>query len=47
MTAPDGAIVVSAYRPDGGIYKELSAAGLTWLLVDALTENGLDVAPIW
>ena len=42
---PDGAIVVSAYRPDGGTYKELSAAGLTWLLVDALAEAGLQVAP--
>ena len=42
---PDDAIVVSAYRPDGGSYKELSAAGLTWLLVDALADKGLQVAP--
>ncbi len=42
---PEGAIVVSAYRPDGGTYRELSAAGLTWLLVDALAEAGLQVTP--
>ncbi len=42
---PDDAIVVSGYRADGGAYKELSAAGLTWLLVDALAEAGLQVAP--
>ncbi len=41
---PEDAIVVSAYRPDGGIYKELSAAGLTWLLVDALADAGFQVA---
>ncbi|MCA9860856.1 MAG: DHH family phosphoesterase, partial [Thermomicrobiales bacterium] len=42
---PDGALVVSAYREDGGVYKELSAAGLTWLLVAGLEGAGLDVAP--
>ncbi len=41
---PGDAIVVSAYRSDGGAYKELSAAGLTWLLVDALAEAGLQVS---
>ena len=41
---PEDSIVVSAYRPDGGTYKELSAAGLAWLLVDALGEAGLQVA---
>lgn len=44
-TGPEGAVVVSAYRPDGGEYRELSAAGLTWLLVDALANAGLTVAP--
>jgi single-stranded-DNA-specific exonuclease len=42
---PDDSIVVSAYRPDAGKYRELSAAGLTWLLVDALAGAGLQVAP--
>ncbi len=42
---PEDAIVVSSYRPDGGTYKELSAAGLTWLLVDALAGEGLQIAP--
>lgn len=42
---PVDAIVVSAYRLSGGHLKELSAAGLTWLLVDALFEAGLPVAP--
>lgn len=42
---PDEAIVVSAYRPAGGLYRELSAAGLTWLLVDRLAELGLRIAP--
>jgi single-stranded-DNA-specific exonuclease len=42
---PEGAIVVSAYRSDGGAYKELSAAGLTWLVVDGLYDAGLDIAP--
>ncbi len=42
---PEGAIIVSAYRPDGGAYKELSAAGLTWLVVDGLYEAGVDIAP--
>lgn len=41
---PEDALVVSAYRPDGGRYKDLSAAGLTWLLVDALSEAGLRVS---
>lgn len=41
---PEGATVVSAYRPDGGVYKELSGAGLTWLLVDALADAGLQVS---
>ncbi len=41
---PEDAIVVSAYRPDGGTYRELSAAGLTWLLVDALASEGLQVS---
>ena len=41
---PEGAIVVSAYREDGGSYRELSAAGLTWLVVDGLYETGLTVA---
>ncbi|MCO5221907.1 MAG: DHHA1 domain-containing protein [Thermomicrobiales bacterium] len=40
---PDGALVVSAYREDGGVYKELSAAGLTWLLVAGLEGAG----PTW
>lgn len=40
---PENAIVVSAYRDDGGVYKDLSAAGLTWLLVDALEDAGLRV----
>jgi single-stranded-DNA-specific exonuclease len=44
-SGPEDAIVVSAYRPDGGTYKDLSAAGLTWLLVDALADRGLQVAP--
>ncbi|MEZ4506278.1 MAG: hypothetical protein R2848_10690 [Thermomicrobiales bacterium] len=40
-SGPEDAIVVSAYRPEGGVYKELSAAGLTWLLVAALEDAGL------
>src|SRR5690606_432813 len=43
-SGPEDAIVVSAYRPEGGVYKELSAAGLTWLLVAALEDAGLRVA---
>lgn len=42
---PEDAIVVSAYRPDGGAYKELSASGLTWLVVDGLYEAGITIAP--
>jgi len=41
---PEGAIVVSAYRPDGGAMRDLSAAGLTWLVVDGLFEVGLPVS---
>jgi len=41
---PEGAVVVSAYRPDGGALRELSAAGLTWLIVDGLYEAGLAVS---
>ncbi len=40
---PDDALVVSAYRPDGGPLRELSAAGLTWLVVEGLHEAGLPV----
>ncbi|MEZ4665946.1 MAG: single-stranded-DNA-specific exonuclease RecJ [Thermomicrobiales bacterium] len=43
-SGPEDAIVVSAYRPEGGVYKELSAAGLTWQLVAALEDAGLRVA---
>jgi single-stranded-DNA-specific exonuclease len=42
---PEDAIVVSAYRPEGGVYRELSAAGLSWLLVDRLYYEGIEVGP--
>lgn len=35
-TGPDGAITISPSRPDGGHYREMAAAGLTWLVVNAL-----------
>lgn len=35
-TGPDGAITISPSRPDGGHYREMSAAGLTLLVVSAL-----------
>ncbi len=41
---PEGTIVVSAYRPDGGPLRDLSAAGLTWLIVDGLFGTGLPVS---
>ena len=41
---PADAIVVSAHRPGGGALRELSAAGLTWLIVDGLFQTGLPVA---
>lgn len=41
---PEGALIVSAYRPGAGDYRELSAAGLTWLLIDRLSDAGIQVA---
>lgn len=42
---PADAIIVSAHRPGGsGALRELSAAGLTWLVVTGLFEAGLPVA---
>lgn len=41
---PNEAVVVSAYRPGFERLRELSAAGLTWLLVQGLERAGLTVA---
>lgn len=38
-TGPTGAITISPARPDGGRYRELSASGLTWTLVNALQSS--------
>ncbi len=36
---PEGAITISPARPDGGHYREMAAAGLTWLVVNALEQT--------
>jgi single-stranded-DNA-specific exonuclease len=40
-SGPDAAIVISPARPDAGAYREVSAAGLTLLLVHALEHSGV------